>query len=531
MESGVDATVNDEIIESLRLIPQPSAEQLNAAKLEICRKYHSARLPANSELLVHVLPHEVHLKELLRRKATRRLSGVIVVAVMTEPRQCPHSDAPCAYCPGGPQFGSPQSYTGKEPAAMRGSQSGYDPFQQVQRRIDQFRAIGHETDKVELIIMGGTFPSAPHSYQEWFVKRCLDALNGIQSKDLEGAKELASNAPIHNVGITVETRPDWSKQLQIDQMLKMGVTRVELGVQTIYDDIYRLVKRGHTVKDVTDATRACRDSGLKVCYHMMPGLPGSDYDRDLAAFEQIFNDEHFRPDMLKIYPCLVLRDTKTYEWWRERRYSPMTTEDAVRLIVDVKKRVPRWVRIMRIQRDIPANLIEAGVKRSDLRELVRREMERQGLRCRCIRCREIGRRSIRGQNQTKPENFVVQRTEYEGSEGKEFFVSIDDHASDSLIGFLRLRIPSHFASRPEIRSANTAVVRELHIYGGMVPVGDDPRRGYQHLGYGERLLTEAEEISRVTGKTKILVTSGLGTRQYYSRLGYSPDGPYMAKTL
>ena len=527
----VPENISKEIVESLRAETNLSRDKLNLIKLNVCAKYASQNLPRNSELLRHLRPDEKELRALLTRKITRTSSGVTIIAVMTQPHPCPHPEAPCAYCPGGPSTNSPQSYTGKEPAAMRGIQSGYNPSQQVYSRIEQLRAIGHDVDKVELIIMGGTFPSRTRHYQESFVKRCLDALNGTTSPNLRKTKELAWNSPIRNVGITVETRPDWAKQIHIDQMLELGVTRVELGVQNIYDDIYELVNRGHKVDDVVQATQFVRDSGLKVVYHMMPGLPGSNLERDLNAFETIFKDPRFKPDMLKIYPCLVLKGTKIHDWWLGGTYKPLTTEEAVELLSEVKRRVPRWTRIMRIQRDIPANLIEAGIRRSNLRELIRSQMNKNGLKCSCIRCREIGLSGHARKVEPGERDIRLKEAKYDASEGTEYFLSFEDEKTDTLAGFLRLRFPSSKAQRPEILQGGTSIVRELHVYGKMIPVGNEPGEEWQHKGYGEALLSRAEDISRIYGVKRILVTSGLGVKGYYSRLGYSLKGPYMEKTL
>ena len=509
----------------------PTRADLEHLKIEVCRDFNAEKIPSNSEIITHLLPSEINLRNVLKRKVVRSISGVTIIAVMTPPAKCPHERAPCIYCPGGPDFGIPQSYTGKEPASMRGAQSNYDAYLQVTGRIEQLRAIGHIVSKVELVIMGGTFPSRPVGLQESYVKRCLDATNGYHSADLEEAKRLAETAAIRNVGITVETRPDWARQSHIDQMLRMGVTRVELGVQNIYDDIYATVNRGHTVADVVDATRVLRDSGLKVAYHMMPGLPGSGFNRDLDGFKKIFLDDRFRPDMLKIYPCLVLKGTGLYDWWREGRYRPYSSEEAAELIVEVKRNIPRWVRIMRVQRDIPANLIEDGVGRSDLRELVRLELKEKGIHCRCIRCREVGHRWLRDHVEADPSQIEVLCEEYEASGGKEFFVSAEDTKQDVLVGYLRLRIPSESASRPEIAGKAASIVREVKVCGPVVPVGAEEDDAWQHKGYGRTLLEKAESISRKEGRTKILVTSALGTKQYYHESGYVADGPYVSKSL
>ena len=515
------------IVEKLLLIPSPGEADLSRIKKEVCRGKGLDRIPGNAEIISVLKPGEAErLLPLLRRKRTRAASGVTVVAVMTEPHPCPHGR--CAYCPGGPEEGLPQSYTGHEPASMRGAQNNYDPFLQVSSRIEQLRAIGHDVDKVDLIVMGGTFPSAHADYQREFVKGCLEALEGKRTASLAEAKRLAESSGISNAGITVETRPDWAGAGEVDLMLELGVTRVELGVQNVYDDIYEMVERGHTVQDVVDATKTLKDSGLKVCYHMMPGLPGSTPDRDLAGFNTIFDDPQFRPDMVKIYPTLVIRGTKLHDWWTQGRYRPMSTEEAVELLAQVKETVPSWVRIMRVQRDIPAPLIEAGVNKSNLRQLVWNQMRERGTRCRCIRCREVGHRAREG---IEPDRLEMVRRVYDASEGVENFISVEDREADVLVGFLRLRIPSGGGHRPEV-TPGSGIVRELHVYGRMAPVGERFTDSWQHRGWGEVLMAEAERItSEDYDFRKVVVMSALGTKRYYERLGYSRDGVYMSKYL
>jgi len=428
-------------------------------------------------------------------------------------------------------MGVPQSYTGFEPAAMRGLQNDFNPFLQVKSRIEQLQAIGHNVDKIELIIMGGTFPATPLDYQTWFVQRCLDAITGKEARSLEEAKKNAERSKKRNVGITVETRPDWAMKIHVDHMLSMGVTRVEMGVQNPNDKIYRLVGRTHTVRDVVESTRIMKDAGLKIVYHLMPGLPGSNRKRDLQAFKRIFTDPRFKPDMIKIYPCLVLKNTRAYKWYLEDVFRPYTNEEAVDLIAEIKKNVPRWVRIMRVQRDIPAPLIVAGVNRSNLRQLVQRKLAEEGTRCECIRCREVGHRTG-SKVKLDPQEVDILTTWYKASEGEEIFISAEDLKNDVLIGYLRLRIPSERAQRREVKAKPCSIVRELHVYGSLVPVGKHFDKAWQHKGYGNTLLAKAESITREDyNLKKILVISALGTKQYYKRLGYMYDGVYMSKTL
>jgi elongator complex protein 3 len=521
-----------ETIRRLMEIPNPTKRDVDLIKVKVAGEYSLGKVPSNSSIIRHLKPEERNkLLPILRRKIVRTISGVSVIAVMTEPYPCPQEE-PCAYCPGGPSSGVPQSYTGHEPAAMRGKQNEYNPYMQVRRRIEQLEAIGHKVDKVELVIMGGTFPSTPLDYQEKFVKQCLNAITETYSQSLEKAKKQAETSRIRNVGITVETRPDWAKKEHIDHMLSMGVTRVEVGVQNVYDDIYERVNRGHRIKDVVEATRTLKDAGLKVVYHLMPGLPGSSFKRDLQGFQEVFTNPLFKPDMIKLYPCLVIEGTKVHRWWKNGEYRPYTTEEAAELIFEVKKLVPPWVRIMRVQRDIPAYLIEAGVDRSNLRQIVHEKLKEEGLRCRCIRCREVGHRWLQDNVKPDPDKITIQTIREKASEGDELFISAEDTNNDVLVGYVRLRIPSERTWRPEINPETTALVRELRIYGPLVPVGKHLERAWQHKGYGAVLLSEAERVAlEEYGRNKIVVTSALGTKQYYCRLGYGYDGPYVSKIL
>ena len=521
-----------EIIQRLMEIPKPTKRDVDYVKLKVAGKHSLDKVPSNSEIIQYLKPEEsAKLLTVLRRKSVRTISGVTVVAVMTKPSPCPQQES-CAYCPGGPSEGVPQSYTGHEPAALRGAQNDYNPYNQVRTRIEQLEAIGHKVDKIELIIMGGTFPSTPQEYQEDFVKQCLDAITEQKSASLDEAKKLAETSRIRNVGITVETRPDWARQEQVDRMLSMGMTRVEVGVQNIYDDIYAAVNRGHRVKDVVEATRIMKDAGLKVVYHLMPGLPGSSFERDLKGFKKIFVNPQFKPDMIKLYPCLVIKGTKVYDWWKQGLYHPYTTDEAAQLIAELKKFVPPWVRIMRVQRDIPANLIEAGVKLSNLRQIALEKLGAKGLRCRCIRCREVGHRWLKDKVKPDPDKIEIRTVTEEASGGTELFISAEDPVNDVLLGYVRLRIPSGSASRPEIVPEKTAIVRELRVYGPLVPVGKHVAGAWQHKGYGSILLSEAERAAKEDyHRSKIAVTSALGTKQYYRQFGYSYDGPYVSKCL
>ena len=522
-------------------------KDLEKVKLKACRDFKLMEFMSNSLLLENATPSErAEISPLIRKKPTRTISGVAVVAVMCKPHKCPHGR--CIYCPESEI--APPSYTGEEPAALRARMFDFDPYKQTYNRLLQLDSIGHPLDKVELIVMGGTFPSYYTCYQEWFVTRCIEAMNDFGLKDPEerlrirnaGDLKVPENfsylediqvknemSSVRCVGMTFETRPDYAKIEDVDRMLKMGVTRVELGVQTIYNFIYKRIERGHRVEDVIESSRILRDSGIKVAMHLMPGL-FSDPERDMRIFHRVFEDEHFKPDMLKIYPCLVTQGSKLHELWEEGNYKPYTTNEAVDLIVKVKKMLPKWVRTMRIQRDIPSQLIEAGVKKSNLGELVYQKLAEENVNCQCIRCREVGHKGAVG---VKPDfnNIKLMNEEYDAGGGREIFLSHEDLVNDILIGFLRLRIPSINAHRKEV-DEKTAIIRELHVYGQMAELGQKKDELWQHMGYGEDLLHEAERIaSESYDKNKILIISGVGARNYYRKFGYKLEGPYMSKMI
>ncbi|MEM4789009.1 MAG: tRNA uridine(34) 5-carboxymethylaminomethyl modification radical SAM/GNAT enzyme Elp3 [Ignisphaera sp.] len=469
------------------------------------------------------------------KRPTRMLSGVIVVAVMTKPYPCPHGK--CIYCPGGPEYGTPQSYIGKEPALMRGIQTNFDPYLQFHLRLRQYEFLGHIPSKVDVVVMGGTFTAMPLDYQEWFITSIYEAANRYPKPkpevlpSLEEAQVSNESAYIRIVGLTIETRPDVCKEKHVDNMLRFGATKVEIGVQSIYDDILKVIERGHSVKDVIEATRILKDSGFKVAYHIMPGLPGSNLDKDLDMVCELFENPDFKPDMLKIYPTLVIEGTKLYEMWRKGLYKALTDEEAVELIAKMYRCIPKWVRVIRIQRDIPAQLIIAGPKKANLRELVEKRTLEMGIEINEIRFREVGRQALyRG---IKPSTIEITKEIYEASKGIEVFLAAEDTQNKVLVGLLRLRIPSSYVHRPEIDS-RTALVRELHVYGPQIPVGEYWEKGWQHKGWGSKLLKTAEEIARYEFNcTKILVLSGVGVREYYRKHGYSrPQGsPYMVKLL
>ncbi len=540
----------DEILEG-----DVGRDSLEQAKNRVCGEHSAPRVPKNSEILEAVPDHRrEEAEEVLRTTPVRTASGVTPVAVMTSPAWCPHGK--CTFCPGGPdsEFEAPMSYTGNEPASMRGEHNDYDPYDQVTQRLSDLRETGHLVDKVELILMGGTLSARPHDYQEWFVKRCLQAMNRFAGDEAHPREDgwrsfeevVARNeeAEVRNIGTTFETKPDWCGRQQVDRMLRLGGTKVEVGVQTTDDDVLRRTHRGHTVEETREANRRLRDAGFKVGFHVMPGMPDRSPEDDVEDLHRIFDDSSYRPDYLKIYPTLVVRDTPLYRQWQKGEFEPLDNETAAEVVARAKDRIPRYTRLSRVQRDIPATEIEAGVWKSNLRQLARQRLDELDGSCDCIRCREVGLRD------EDPRDVELQVTEYDCAGGEERFLEYGDLDRDLLVGFLRLRYPGAVV-RSELEDA--AVVRELHVYGSEVGLDGDPDvleddagadgadgavggvegsgDGFQHQGYGARLMEEAERRARSRGFSRLAVISGIGVREYYRGLGYTREGPYMVKEL
>ena len=506
----------------------PSRRAVRAEIRSACAKYSLGRIPGNHEILARASGGDfARLRTLLLKKPAKTASGVAVVALMPKPYACPHGR--CSYCPGGVGANTPNSYTGREPAAMNAIESRYDPKAQILSKIDRLVACGHDPAKLELVVVGGTFLFMPEGYRRGFVKSCYDALNGFDSATLEGAKEANERAHIRNVGLTVETKPDYCKAGHIDDMLEYGVTRVEIGVQSLREEAYGAVNRGHSFGDVVESFQLAKDAGYKIVAHMMPGLPAATPQGDIADFGRLFEDPALRPDMLKIYPCLVLRGTPLYDDYVSGGYRPYSDGEMVRVLTEVKRAVPRWVRIMRIQREIPAGEIVAGPRSGNLRQIVRENLRRRNLACRCIRCREAGLQGGRARG-AGPGDLAMNRTDYDSSGGREVFLSYEDQA-DRIYGFLRLRKPSAAAHRGEV-AGGAAIVRELHVYGRSVRPGTRDAGGIQHLGLGRGLMAEAEKVAAEDlDAGRMLVISAAGTRGYYRSMGYRPEGPYMARGL
>jgi elongator complex protein 3 len=463
----------------------------------------------------------------VQKKPTRTISGVAPLAVMIPPRKCDHGA--CLYCP---SFGnSPQSYTPESPAVLRALSLGYDPKKQVETRLGALNGMHHPTDKIELIIMGGTFLAFPKEFQFDFVKKCYDALNGCDSKTLEEAKKINETSKHRCVALCIETRPDFCSDFQIKDMLEWGTTRVEIGVQILDDKIYKEINRGHTVKDVVDATVRLKRAGFKLGYHIMPGLPGSNPKKDFAVYKKIFSDSKFKPDQVKIYPCQVLKNSGLEKMYYNRKFVPYDEKTVSDLIVKMMKVTPRYVRVMRIMREIPKNYLVAGVIKLDLRKDVEEKIREDKIKVNEIRFREIGfamrdleHARVSGlQSRKINHDLKIKKTVYSASGGKEIFIECVNK-DDLLFGLLRLRL--------EAKKNVPALVRELHVYGPALNLGEEGIIS-QHKGIGKQLMAEAEKISKKLGYKQIRVISGVGVREYYKVLGYKIDkeGIYMEKGL
>jgi elongator complex protein 3 len=495
-----------------------SRDELDGEKRRISRELGLAEVPSSSFVLSRASPEERgRVLPLLMLKPTRTASGVAVVAVQTSPSQtCPGS---CIYCPDFP--GASKSYTGREPASMRAIQCDHDPRLQVSSRLGQLSSMGHPISKVELIVQGATFPAMDLEYRRWFVARCLDALSSHSSgarpqRTLSEAIRSCERSRVRPVGLTYETRPDWCDEESVSEMLSMGATRIEVGVQVLSERVYAAVARGHGLAEVAGAFRALRSAGLKICAHMMLGLPGSDAATDLESFRTLFRDPRYRPDEVKIYPTLVIPGTRLHRMWQDGRYVPLTDGDVMEMLIRIKAMVPPWVRIKRIMRDIPSTVSSAGPGASDMRNRLALKMGEMGICCRCTRCREVSRSS------SQPGRLMMRQREYAVDGGRELFLSMEDDR-ERLAAFLRLSVSSD----------GQCTVREVHTYGRSVSVGSRPSVGeYQHRGLGRRLLSTAERIARrEAGARELRVTSGIGVRDYYRSLGYRLSGSHMFKEI
>jgi elongator complex protein 3 len=461
----------------------------------------------------------------IRMKPTRTLSGVTTVTVLTRYHPCPGE---CIFCPQEEKM--PKSYLSEEPGAKRGLENAFDPYLQVSNRIKALKAIGHTTDKIELLILGGSFSAYPRDYQEWFVRRCFDAMNEVNPEDAPGFNTLmeAQARNVHaehkNVGLVIETRPDLVDQDSLAWYRYLGVTKVQLGAQSLDDHILALNKRGHTARQTLDAVALLRAGGFKVVLHWMPNLLGATPESDREDFMRLWTEGGYCPDELKIYPCQLLEHTELYDLWGEGKYQPYTEETLLNLIADLKIHVPRYCRINRIIRDIPSTYVVEGNKNTSLRQDIQREMQRRGTRCECIRCREVRRSQVRSQS------VLVEELVYHPAEAEEHFLSFNT-PEDQLAGFLRLSLPKDTRKSGISELEGAAIIREVHVYGLSLEIGEERAGIAQHSGLGTRLIQEAEAIAQKAGFKRVAVIAAVGTRAYYASRGFTLGEFYMVKDL
>ncbi|XP_033932482.1 elongator complex protein 3 [Pseudochaenichthys georgianus] len=509
---------------------------LNKVKTKTSAKYGLESMPRLVDIIAAVPPqYRRALVPKLKAKPIRTASGIAVVAVMCKPHRCPHISFTgniCVYCPGGPDSDfeySTQSYTGYEPTSMRAIRARYDPYLQTRHRVEQLKQLGHSVDKVEFIVMGGTFMALAEEYRDYFIRNLHDALSGHTSNSVAEAVRYSERSNTKCVGITIETRPDYCLKRHLSDMLNYGCTRLEIGVQSVYEDVARDTNRGHTVRAVCESFQLSKDAGFKVVAHMMPDLPNVGMERDVEQFIEFFENPAFRPDGLKLYPTLVIRGTGLYELWKTGRYKSYNPSALVDLVARILALVPPWTRVYRVQRDIPMPLVSSGVEHGNLRELALARMKDMGTECRDVRTREVGIQEIH--HKVRPYQVELVRRDYVANGGWETFLSYEDPEQDILIGLLRLRRCSPQSFRPELKGG-VSIVRELHVYGSVVPVSSRDPSKFQHQGFGMMLMEEAERVSREEhGSSKLAVISGVGTRNYYRKMGYELEGPYMVKDL
>ena len=454
----------------------------------------------------------------IRLKPMRTLSGVTVVTVLTKPYPCPGE---CVFCPTDARM--PKSYLPDEPGALRAPQHEFDPYDQVRARLEQFEAVGHPTDKIELLVLGGTWSSYPRDYQEWFILRLYDALNGVESGTLAEAQAINETASHRNVGLAIETRPDHVNPDELKWLRTLGVTKVQLGAQSFDDRILALNKRGHSAAETLAAVDLLRAAGFKIVLHWMPNLLGATVEGDRADFLHFW--ESYCPDEIKIYPTQLLENAELYEYWQRGEYQPYETEELIELIADIKTSIPEYCRVNRVIRDIPSTNVVEGNKRTSLRMDVHQRLAETGRECRCVRCREV-----RGQ-QVQADELELRDFVYRTPAAEEHFLSFVT-PDDKLAGFLRLSLPG--ADSPATGLADlegAALIREVHVYGQSLEVGVGQEGAAQHLGLGTQLIAEAERIAREAGFARMAVIAAIGTRRYYAGRGYALGQTYMNKSL
>ena len=477
------------------------------------------------------IDEDARLLERIRMKPMRTLSGVTTVTVLTKPYPCPGK---CIFCPTDVRM--PKSYLPDEPGAMRGLEHQFDPYAQVRSRIEQLKSLGHPTDKIELLILGGTWSSYRRDYQEWFIKRCFDAMNAtlpdpsvllqgekVGTGALQEAHAFNETTPHRNVGLVIETRPDEITPDELRWLRQLGVTKVQMGAQSLDDHILEINKRGHDVECTRLASALLRAAGFKIVLHWMPNLLGATPQSDREDFARLWND--FCPDEIKIYPNQLLANAELYEYWQRGEFKPYTTEELIDLIADIKPTIPRYCRVNRVIRDIPSTNVVEGNRRTSLRQDVHDEMKRRGTHCECVRCREVRGKSV------SAELLRLDDMVYQAGVAEEHFVSYIT-PDDKLAGFIRLSLPDKDApstGMPDLDGA--ALIREVHVYGQSLPVGAEKAGAAQHSGLGTHLLETADSIAKAHGFKRMAVISAVGTRGYYLERGFERGEFYLTKSL
>ena len=540
-----------EIILSLyEFIDMADSAMLTKQRIEKIRnritKKYSLTPPRNIELVQAynnllqegiIQPNETILHFIIKRKV-RTLSGIANITVMLKAFGCPGQ---CIFCP--TQEGMPKSYFSTQPAMLRAVRNNFDAYSQVKARLNGLKTQGHDITKIDIRTAGGTWSSYLPEYQEHFIKSIYFALNegAGDSLPLEEANQKIADAKLEDlilenettesrcVGLWIETRPDWVTHKEIQKLRRFGVTGIELGIQTTNDEVNAFCKRGHGMKESTYATKLARDAGLKICHHLMPNLPTATIESDLQSIKDTFLTDKLQPDYIKIYPCMVVPTTELYDMYQKDKtvHTAYTDDELVDLLIECKKIVPEYCRIIRILRDFPSELVIQGSKTLNLRQVI----HDRGVQCKCIRCREI-----------KAENFnyediKLRETYYEANQGTEVFIQAEEPNLDKLIGLVRLRMSSTDETTTDIPElqGKTALIRELHVYGQQKSL--QKKRGEvlpsksQHQGFGKLLMQKAEEIAKNNSFEKIAVISAIGTREYYKKLGYHLEGTYMVKQL
>jgi elongator complex protein 3 len=536
--------MEEKVIKKLLKIKAKNKSELEKAKKEIAQEL-KINILSNFEILKWYqdllrkkkIKRKKWLEKILKKKPIRSLSGIVNVSVLTKPFPCPGT---CIFCP--TEKGFPKSYLGGEPAAERAKKLDFDPFLQVKKRVNDLKIAGHPSDKIELRIIGGTFSFYEKKYQAWFFKECFRGANNEKRKiqelerlnlrelirELKSAQKRNEKAKNRIVGISVETRPDFITEKEVNWLRILGVTLVELGVQSVFNEILRKNKTKFSTENIVLATKLLKDAGFKVLYHLMPNLYGANFEKDLKTFEIVFSNENFKPDWLKIYPTVVTRESQLYKIWENGKYKPYSEKELIKLLFMIKKVLPYWVRVTRVFRDIPAPKIVAGCKISNLREVVKKEMEKRGFLCRCIRCREVR------EKYDPKEKIYLFREDYDASGGKEIFLSFENKERTKLFSYLRLRIPSqifegkkHFITVLE----NSAIIREIQTFGETLQISEK-KVAPQHRGLGKKLIKEAEKITKNEfNLKKIAVISGVGVREYWRKFGYKLKETYMIKAI